>query len=158
MHSNLRRNLVMNYGIGEWRAQLIRKLVNQYLVQQQWNLWLDRNTGHMFSVNHAWLEKVHSKTSNLKRKEVPSLYKINMDSFSSSVKSAEGYLHAVVFVDNSTGYHDHWFYGMKNKDETFRVVKQCYSYIADLQAKDRLVVFMLDRSCEKKSKETKEFF
>ena len=32
------------------------------------------------------------------------LYQINMDSFSSSVKSIEGYNHAIVFVDAATGY------------------------------------------------------
>jgi hypothetical protein len=47
----------------------------------------------------------------LKSKVVPPSYQINMDSFSSSVKSVEGYLHAVVFVDNSMGYS--WLYEMK---------------------------------------------
>ncbi len=34
---------------------------------------------------------------SLKRKVVPPLYQINTDSFSSLVKSVEGYLHAVVY-------------------------------------------------------------
>ena len=41
---------------------------------------------------------------SLKRKVVPPLYQIDIDSFSSSVKSVEGYLHAVVLVDNQPGY------------------------------------------------------
>ena len=32
------------------------------------------------------------------------LYQIHMDSFSSSVKSIEGYNHAIVFVDAAAGY------------------------------------------------------
>jgi hypothetical protein len=36
--------------------------------------------------------------------KVPPLYQVNMDSFSSSVKSIEGYNHAVVFVDKQTRY------------------------------------------------------
>ena len=36
------------------------------------------------------------------------LYQINMDSFSSSVKSIEGYNHAIIFVDAATGYR--WIY------------------------------------------------
>jgi hypothetical protein len=58
---------------------------------------------------------------NLKRKVVPPLHQINMDSFSSAVQSVEGYLHPVVFIDNYTGYH--WLYGIKTKDETIKVVK-----------------------------------
>ena len=71
---------------------------------------------------------------------------MNMDSFSSSVKSVEGYLHAVVLVDNQTGYR--WIYGIKTKDETIKVVKQWYSYIADLHARHKLVVVMSDNACE----------
>ena len=36
-------------------------------------------------------------------RKVPPLYQINMDSFSSSIKSIEGYNHAVVLVDNQKG-------------------------------------------------------
>ncbi len=39
---------------------------------------------------------------SLKSKVVPPFYQLNMDSFSSSVKSVEGYLHAVVLIDNQT--------------------------------------------------------
>ncbi len=76
----------------------------------------------------------------LKRKVVPPLYQINMDSFSSSVKSVEGYLHAVVLADNQAGYR--WIYGIKTKDETIKVVKQWNSYIADLRARQKLMVVM----------------
>ncbi len=63
-------------------------------------------------------------------RKVPPLYQINMDSFSSLIKSIEGYNHAVVLVDNQTGYR--WVYGMKTKDGMIKVVKQWYSDIADL--------------------------
>ncbi len=69
-----------------------------------------------------------------------------MDSFSSSVKSVEGYLHAMVFDDNCTGYH--WVYGMKTKDKTIKVVKQWYSNNANLLANIKLVEFMCDSAGE----------
>ena len=43
------------------------------------------------------------------------LYQIHMDSFSSSVRSIEGYFHALVIVDTATGYR--WIYVMKTKDD-----------------------------------------
>ncbi len=57
-----------------------------------------------------------------KARKVPPLYQINMDSFSSSIKSIEGYNHVDVLVDNQTGYR--WVYGMKTKDEMIKDVKQ----------------------------------
>jgi hypothetical protein len=39
------------------------------------------------------------------------LYKISMDSFSSSVNSIEGYFHSLVFVDAATGHR--WIYGLR---------------------------------------------
>ena len=77
------------------------------------------------------------------------LYQINMDSFSSSVKSIEGYFHSLVFVDAATGYI--WIYGLKTKDEALNVVKRWYADIADLRAKHKLVVLMRDNAGEYKS-------
>ncbi len=88
--------------------------------------------------------------------KVPPLYQINMDSISYSIKSIEGYNHAVVLVDNQTGYQ--WVYRMKTKDEMIKVVKQWSSDIADLQAKHKLVVFVRDNACENKSRDIKDFF
>jgi hypothetical protein len=42
------------------------------------------------------------------------LKQVNIDSFSASVVSIEGYSHAVVVVDCHSGYR--WLYGMKTKD------------------------------------------
>jgi hypothetical protein len=89
-------------------------------------------------------------------RKVPPLYQINMKSFSSPIKSIEGYNHAVVLVDNQTGYW--WVYGMKTKDEMIKVVKQWYSDIANLLAKHKLVVFVRDNAGEHKSRDIKEFF
>jgi hypothetical protein len=89
-------------------------------------------------------------------RKVPPLYQIHMDSFSSSIKSIEGYNHAVVLVDNQTGYQ--CVYGMKTRDEMITVVKQWYSDIADLRAKHKLVVFVRDNAGENKSKDIKGFF
>jgi hypothetical protein len=82
-------------------------------------------------------------------------YQINMDSFSSSVKSIEGYFHSLVFVGAKTGYR--WIYGLKTKDEALNVVKRWYSYIADLRAKHKLVVLMRDNAGEYKSEEIMQF-
>ncbi len=79
-----------------------------------------------------------------------------MDTFSSSVKSIEGYNHAVVFVDKQTSYL--WLYGMKTKDEMISVVKRWYSDIADLRARHKLIVFVRDNASENKSKDIKEYF
>ena len=69
-----------------------------------------------------------------------SLYQIHMDSFSSSVKSFEGFNHALVFVDAATGYR--WLYGMKTKDDAIKALRTWYSDIADLRTKHKLVVLM----------------
>ena len=68
------------------------------------------------------------------------LGQVNMDSFSSSVPSIEGYNHAVVFVDCNSGYR--WLYGMKLKSDMLKIVKKWYSDIADLRQKHKLVVVM----------------
>ncbi len=47
---------------------------------------------------------------------------------------------------------------MKTKDEMILVVKRWYSYIADLRARHKLVVFVRDNAGENKSKDIKEFF
>ena len=52
------------------------------------------------------------------------LKQVNIDSFSASVVSIEGYFHAVVMVDCHTVYR--WLYGMKTRDEMLQVVKQWY--------------------------------
>jgi hypothetical protein len=88
--------------------------------------------------------------------KVKPLHQINVDSFSSSIPSIEGYNHAVVFVDKCTGYR--WIYGMKTKDQMINVVKRWYSDIADLRTKHRLVVVVRDNAGENKSQEVKEFF
>jgi hypothetical protein len=76
----------------------------------------------------------------LKDRATEPLAQVNMDSFSSSVPSIEGYNHAVVFVDCNSGYR--WLYGMKLKSEMLNVVKKWYSDIADLRLKHELVVVM----------------
>ena len=86
------------------------------------------------------------------------LGQVNMDSFSSSVPSIEGYNHAVVqiFVDCNSGYL--WLYGMKLKSEMLNVVKKWYSDIADLRLKHKLVVVMRDNAGENKSQAIIDFF
>ena len=84
------------------------------------------------------------------------LKQVNIDSFSSSVVSIEGYFHAVVMVDCHTGYR--WLYGMKTRDEMLQVVKRWYGDIADLRQKYTLVVVMRDNAGKNKSKEIMEIF
>jgi hypothetical protein len=83
------------------------------------------------------------------------LYRINMDSFSSSVKSNEENFHSLVLNDAATGYR--WIHGLKTKDEAFNVVKRWYANIADLRAKHELVVLMRDNAGEYKSEEIMQF-
>ena len=78
-----------------------------------------------------------------------------MDSFSSSVKSIEGYLRALVLFDATTGYR--WIYGMKTKDDALHVVKRWFGDIADLRAKHKLVLLMRDNVGEYESEEIMQF-
>ncbi len=102
----------------------------QFEKQTGHNLW-HRRTGH--STNHAIRASIKCTTGmdslvgvnyeahvkcpscmlekatleeypGARGQKVPPLYQINMDSFSSSIKSIEGYNHAVVLVDNQTGF------------------------------------------------------
>ena len=84
------------------------------------------------------------------------LGQVNMDSFSSSVPSIEGYNHAVVVVDCNSGYR--WLYGMKLKSDMLKIVKKWYSDIADLRQKHKLVVVMRNNAGENKSQELVDFF
>ncbi len=76
---------------------------------------------------------------------------VNIDSFSSSVVSIEGYSLAVVIVDCHSGYR--WLYGMKTKDDMFKDIKKWNSDIADIRQKHDLVVVMRDNAGENKSHE-----
>ena len=78
-----------------------------------------------------------------------------MDSFLSSVKSIEGYNHAIVFVDAATGYR--WLYGLKTRDDAIKALRKWYSDIADLRTKHKLVVLMRDNASEYKSEEVMQF-
>ena len=51
------------------------------------------------------------------------LCRIHMDSFSSSIKSFDGYNHAIAFVDAATEYT--WLYGMKTKDDAIKAFRTC---------------------------------
>ena len=83
------------------------------------------------------------------------LKQINVDSFSSSVPSIEGYNHAAIFVDCNSGFR--WIYGMKSKDDMLKITKKWYSDIAELRQKYSLVVFMRDNAGENKSQEIIDF-
>ena len=83
------------------------------------------------------------------------LYQVHMDAFSSSVKSTEGYIHALVLVDAITGYQ--CMYGMKTEDDALKVLKTWYSDIADLRTKHKLLVLMRDNASEYKSGEMMQF-
>jgi hypothetical protein len=76
------------------------------------------------------------------------LKQVNIDSFSSSVVSFEGYLHPVVIVDCHSGYR--WLYGMKTKDDMLKVIKKWKSDIAYIRQKHDLVVIMKDNAGENK--------
>jgi hypothetical protein len=52
------------------------------------------------------------------------LYQVHMNFYttSSPVKSIEGYIHAIVFIDAATGYR--WIYDMKTKDDAIHLLKR----------------------------------
>ena len=70
------------------------------------------------------------------------LYQIHMDLFSSSVRSIEGYFHALVLVDAATEYR--WRYGMKTKDDELKVGKRWY---CDTAATLRIYGASINWSC-----------
>ena len=92
----------------------------------------------------------------LKDRAKEPLHQVNMDIFSSSVQSIEGYNYAVVLVDCNTGYR--WIYGMKLKSDMLKVVKKWYSDIAILRQKHKLLVVMRDNAGENISQEVVDFF
>ena len=72
-----------------------------------------------------------------KERATQPLQRVHMDLITSSVKSIEGYLYALVVVDDATDYR--WVYGLKTKCENFAAVKKWYSDIADLRARFPLI-------------------
>ena len=92
----------------------------------------------------------------LKDRATEPLHQVNMDIFSSSVQSIEGYNYAVVLVDCNSGYR--WIYGMKLKSDMLKIVKKWYSDIAILRQKHKLLVVMRDNAGENKSQEVVDFF
>ena len=92
----------------------------------------------------------------LKDRAKEPLHQVNMDIFSSSVQSIEGYFYAVILVDCNSGYR--WIYGMKLKSDMLKVVKKWYSDIAILRQKHKLLVVMRDNAGENKSQEVVDFF
>ena len=83
------------------------------------------------------------------------LKQINVDSFSSPLTSDKHLSTDAIFVDCNSGFR--WIYGMKTKDDMFKVTKKWYSNIAELRQKYSLVMFMRDNACENKSQEIIDF-
>jgi hypothetical protein len=82
----------------------------------------------------------------LKVRASQTLKQVNIDSFSSSLLSIEGYNHLAIFMDCNLGFR--WIYCMKTKDEMLKVTRKWYSVIADLRQKHLLVVIMRDNAGE----------
>ena len=74
------------------------------------------------------------------------LARVNMDLYSSSITSIEGYNHALVFTDSHSSYR--WEYGMKTKSETFSVCKRWFAETAEIREKHPLLMVMRDNSGE----------
>ena len=107
------------------------------------------------SVLYDWKSTLEDHTK-LKDHTKEPLHQVNMDIFSSSVQSIEGYFYAVILVDCNSGYR--WIYGMKLKSDMLKVVKKWYSDIAILRQKHKLLVVMRDNAGENKSQEVVDFF
>ena len=71
------------------------------------------------------------------------------------VNTIQGYIHTIVFVNAAPGYR--CIYGMKTEDDAIKVLRRCYSGIADLRTKHKLVVLMRDNASEYKSEEMMQF-
>ena len=84
------------------------------------------------------------------------LARVNMDLYSSSVTSIEGYNHALVFTDSNSSFR--WEYGMKTKNETFSVSKRWFAEIAEIRERYPLLMVMRDNSGENTSQELNDFF
>ena len=84
------------------------------------------------------------------------LERVYMDSFSSSIPSFEGYIHALVFIDDATGYR--WIYGMRTKDEAYQVVQTWYSDISSIRSRYPLIQVCRDNAGEHTSCRIKQFF
>ena len=84
------------------------------------------------------------------------LYQVHMDSFESSVKSIEGYINAIIFVDRHAATEYGWIYGMKTNG-AIKVLRKWYSDITDLRTKHKLVVLMRGNASEYKSEEMMQF-
>ena len=100
-----------------------------------------------------------SKLENYPDRLEPSsrpLGRVNMDSYSSSITSIEGYNHAVIFSDSFGEYR--WQYGMKTKDDILGVAKRWFVEIANLREKHPLLMVMRDNGGENTSKELNDFF
>jgi hypothetical protein len=91
-----------------------------------------------------------------KERATTPLERVYMDSFSSSIQSFEGYNHALVFIDDASGYR--WVYGLRTKDEAYETVKTWYSDIADIwRAKHPLIELCRDNAGENSSDRICEF-
>ena len=66
------------------------------------------------------------------------LARVNMDLYSSSVTSIEGYNYAVLFTDSYSEYR--WQYGLKTKDEVLQASKRWFAEIADIR--QRVIQFV----------------
>jgi hypothetical protein len=117
--------------------------------------WIEIRVTCKVSIMHDW--KSYARRLSIIEEESATPIASNQHGFIFIISQAvEGYLHAVVLVDNQPGYR--WIYGIKTKDETIKVVKQWYSDIADLLARHKLVVDMRDNAGENKSQKIQEFF
>ena len=68
-----------------------------------------------------------SNLPELKERAAIALERVYMDAYSSSIPPVEGYIYAIVFIDDASGYR--WLYGVRSKDsdDAYDVVKRWYS-------------------------------
>ena len=74
------------------------------------------------------------------------LARVNMDLYSSSVTSIEGYNYAVLFTDSYSEYR--WQYCLKTKDEVLQASKPWYAEIADIRQRFPLLSVVRDKAGE----------
>jgi hypothetical protein len=106
-----------------------------------------------------YVGKEHSqarKYPDLLEPATQALSRVNMDLYTSSVTSIEGYNHAVIFTDSHSEYR--WQYCLKTKDKVLPASKRWFAEIADISQRFPLLSVVWDNSGKITSKEINDFF
>jgi hypothetical protein len=80
---------------------------------------------------------------------------VHWDLVTATTRSLEGYHYALLLVDKATRFR--WVYGMKTKDETFKVIRKWWADIARIRARHPIRSLMRDNANENHSTDLLKF-